>query len=1003
MRNLTASALTKIADNLGGEPINIIEVEWVQNSGTRSTYADRDIAGISGRILNVESLDNVINVLANSDSQEISVTLNDTDGAIRAIMDVNDIHARNVWVYQWFEGLSLSDKFLLFKGKINSPVIWRESDRTVSFAILSQLEDREIGFSPEEGNFPDISPSLIGKPWPMCFGTTLHSKTVRLTGRVNGVLGDGFGIADFALPHRKNALETILAYQFACDIGINQPDSACYAIRLAREHSPLNEQIAQLDADYICQVRTQRDSFRVFEGEAFPRGIISLKIGSAILEGYFVGSTNTFMLTHTGFNYKHNHPEWENFGSIAPSSSRRIWTRRWITVPPVCTLNSDEDRNKIFPYPEVIEFTDIADHYTGRVFGDNAGYVYLRSGARVELSIVESQKYVVSIVPGTVLKVSAWARREGQRFLQDVPGDYYTVTTETFGTISAVIITLNDALSKYEDMGWEDEIYVTFQSDVGPNTVDILEYLIQLYTDFAIDNTTFNAVKAKIENYPSHFAIYDRKNILNVLQEIAWQACCSIYLKDDIFYIQYLPEEPTPVATISRADIETESLELFHTDTEDIVTKLVCEWRASGVQEDPHKVILRHNVIKYGTHAQTFDYYIYNYSDAVVKSATFWMIRYSNTWKKIRFKTPLTKLNLETLDPITLSLIGVVANQDVISIIEEASYDSEDRSLIFECWTPVKAGEMEPYIFSYPANVDSIEKFPTDEEVALNFDGSGFDTNQKSTGAIISMPQLPTWETLPEPGKEDPYNMETKDEGEDLDRRKNDRGNPTPSNIGDIKPEWIYPAAQFLSDDQRGPESKDLAGMSNYGPDGYGNDYPTGPRSGLDPSDIDDPGHEDAWSPNDLPDPDDLDMPECSFQVIVWYVDPVTHVRTGDTGAGTREEGAVGNIVNGALTSNAQRERYFFSSCEDALAFKEGIEAYAQSATAVVGQKHPYMVVIRVGAANVPSCPHPGCADPPEGGEMIAFRPNGSAGGSGYSDYQAWAGENGYSDGSPLS
>ncbi len=42
---------------------------------------------------------------------------------------------------------------LIFRGKISSPVVWSEGDRTVSFNIISQIEDAEIGFSPEEGQF----------------------------------------------------------------------------------------------------------------------------------------------------------------------------------------------------------------------------------------------------------------------------------------------------------------------------------------------------------------------------------------------------------------------------------------------------------------------------------------------------------------------------------------------------------------------------------------------------------------------------------------------------------------------------------------------------------------------------------------------------------------------------------------------------------------------------------------------------------------------------------
>jgi len=86
--------------------------------------------------------------------------------------------------------------------------------------------------------------------------------------------------------------------------------------------------------------------------------------------------------------------------------------------------------------------------------------------------------------------------------------------------------------------------------------------------------------------------------------------------------------------------------------------------------------ILRHNVRKYGTKEREFDFYIYNKLDMVLKSATFWLIRYSNTWKKVRFSTPLTKLNLETFDAVTLDFDSpYVANSDVLALVEKADYD----------------------------------------------------------------------------------------------------------------------------------------------------------------------------------------------------------------------------------------------------------------------------------------------------------------------------------------
>ena len=136
----------------------------------------------------------------------MSVTLDDTDGSLKAILDLADIHQRDVWVYQTFEGLDLADRFLLFRGQITSPVTYSEGDRTLSFTVLSQVEDKEVGFSAEEGDFSFIAENLIGQPWPMNFGTVVYGKTLRLNQTQRGILANDMGTADFSLPDRYGLL-----------------------------------------------------------------------------------------------------------------------------------------------------------------------------------------------------------------------------------------------------------------------------------------------------------------------------------------------------------------------------------------------------------------------------------------------------------------------------------------------------------------------------------------------------------------------------------------------------------------------------------------------------------------------------------------------------------------------------------------------------------------------------------------------------------------------------
>jgi len=320
----------------------------------------------------------------------------------------------------------------------------------------------------------------------------------------------------------------------------------------------------------------------------------------------------------------------------------------------------------------------------------------------------------------------------GQRYLSLVPSTLYTKNeSETMGSLTVTSLRFNTPLSNL-NQGWEDQIYVTLDSSVGPNVVDILEHLILTYTDRTIDATTFNAVKARFQTggelYPANFALLERRNVFDEISDIAWQARCALIESNGVFYIKYLSEEPSPTVEISEDDIELNSFNLNITETEDLVTRMDAIWHKDYLPlengKEPNKVILRHNVKKYGLITKEFNFYIYNIQELVVKSATFWLIRYANTWKKINFTTFLNKSQLETLDDFTLAMTNnPIANSDITCTIEKAVYNTDSNTISVTAWTPVRSGEMSQYLFAWPADVDDTEQFPTALEIELGFAG----------------------------------------------------------------------------------------------------------------------------------------------------------------------------------------------------------------------------------------------------------------------------------------
>ena len=314
-------------------------------------------------------------------------------------------------------------------------------------------------------------------------------------------------------------------------------------------------------------------------------------------------------------------------------------------------------------------------------------------GTEIKLANVDAIVYVANILPSEVVGVYAYRTVGIEKILDAVPSDYYTLDEEKdLGDLTITTVTLQQKLSEYKDQNWEDEIYVSLKSSVGPNTVDIIIWLLETYTTFTYDSTSFNAVRTKLTNYPMNFAVFERKNVIEFIKEIARQARCAIWQKSNVFYIVYLSEEPTPVDTIDDNDVIVETLKLKLTETEELATKLIGKWRPNYLPDTEQEVTLRYNVNKYGTQELTIDFYAYTNRELVEKSLTFWLIRKSNTWLRVELSTPLTKLNLETFDAVTLDLDSITVGQ-VIAIIESATYDSDQNVINFELWTPVRIGD----------------------------------------------------------------------------------------------------------------------------------------------------------------------------------------------------------------------------------------------------------------------------------------------------------------------
>lgn len=811
MRSLSATALEKLTTRLGNEPVVIVEVQWIKN-GAWQMYADRDIgARVRGKILDLGDLDDVVAVTENNDSQEISITLDDTSGEFKSIIDQSDVHLRDVRVWQWFDGLPLEDRFLLFCGKINSPITWNEGTQTFSFSIISQIEDKEFGFSPEEGLFPYIPVELVGKAWPSCFGTPIEMPAVAIGLAIHGTTLTALGI--LSGNGWFNQAGSAANEQTAASLAIQAVQKSHVGLVASmwtgtEKWARFEEQRAQLQwaitqawgarADAVAkQVKAAtnqiadahakqqgKNPVRILGGQTFPRGTITLDIGGGQFTGFFgpLGSDTEDIFKITS----RLHPkDLADYNAEVDAAKDR-----------------DNFEEVVIPSPGEFDFKSEAPCGLDppSCFYRTHGFIVTRpvsvmrdatvlpkqfwtnAGSAVAMARDNPIAYIVSIVPGTVLSVKAFKQFGGASHLVEVPASNYTVENKEYGSIHAVQINVKQALSSIPEQNWSDDLYVTFKSDVGPNIVDILEYIIDLYTEFSVDSVSFDHVRDRLEIFPANFAVLERKNVLTVLQEIAYQARCSLRLVNGIFYLTYLPEAPTPVDSITESDVEVNTVEIQGTPSEDIITKMICEWRTTYAKSEMNKLILRYNINYYGLKEETTEYYIYNDPQLVLKVATFWLIRKSSTWKLLKFRAFLNKLNVETLDCITIAFKRPYVTTDPVNaVVKKSNFNSTDQYIDMECWLPVKFGSLVPYDFSWPADVPATWVFPTDYEVVWGHAGGNW-IGEDADG------ELPLEEQIDDAEEDAPFVAATRfkrnvgnEESETDKKRTHDTGDKHPS------------------------------------------------------------------------------------------------------------------------------------------------------------------------------------------------------------------------------
>jgi hypothetical protein len=144
-----------------------------------------------------------------------------------------------------------------------------------------------------------------------------------------------------------------------------------------------------------------------------------------------------------------------------------------------------------------------------------------------------------------------------------------------------------------------------------------------------------------------------------------------------------------------------------------------------------------------------------------------------------------------------LTLPAYVASGDVKAVVENASYNSEENIMDFECLVPVRSGEMAKYDFFWPSALPAIQTWPTQAEIlAGHAGGSGIGAGATGTLPIGDTSTISGGGTVFVGGPNVVF------------RSNSDYGDRTPTDVG-FSAQTIIPATVFA----------DLETGSNPNPD----------------------------------------------------------------------------------------------------------------------------------------------------------------------------------------
>jgi hypothetical protein len=767
MKFISPSAMAAIAQRTGVSPVVVISVLWGHDL---RWYTSRrvEIPGIisEARITGLGNVSCEKRTDNRSTTGSLSFELDDSDGALKFYVDNVRVEQAKATAWMWLDGTHFDDRVLILDGLLSSPD-WNDDERHLKLTLETLVEREEFGFAPTKEDFADLSDESVGTGWPMAFGTVKNLPAVRVRQKTIGTLTADIRFT-FAFENFSDLEE-----QKKLKIRSYIPNGAAEAfednaIYVTNGNKFTQDKEITLNIDGVLfKGKFTGDKFNVTFANypryqnvqlenisTLPEGEISLIAAATAGQGATVavlvdskislsnmfcycrikGSANTKLL----FNYCtrqinktaiFKYPFYDVFGRHV--NAAQIEIMEVYAIAKNGLTREDVERIWYFRSRYGATVSDQEYQLLNNTVTSPSSFWRRQAGTPITLNdYLDPDVYVVSGIKMETID-SVYAKKKvtvlgkERKIFTPIPKPYYQKQLASNYQVNGQNVSgliFHTPMAEYQDQEWEDTVYVSGTSTIGPNPVDIIKFVLDEYTELITD-ATFDTVKAKVNDHPANFVLFDRRNALAFAQEIAWQSRCVILLDSNVVSIRYLGEVPNTLMLFDESNIDVNSIIMSTTPITDIVTRFVGTW-TDDYKDSPQPQSLNLNAVRdlsrilktlmpdtyrertatkmytrtenvdiYGFRTEEVNVYIYNNEESVKKTIDFWGHRAANSWKKIRFRAlNLDAAALQPYDGVAIAMSTLPLELNVIGTVESTHYDHASKTVTLDVWLPLLAG-----------------------------------------------------------------------------------------------------------------------------------------------------------------------------------------------------------------------------------------------------------------------------------------------------------------------